>query len=88
MNVYKQYLKVESLQRIALPIIKIKEDIIKLGVSDGKPCLWFLAKKCCDKIVVIHSYMTGEKIPDDIELNYLGSYSLDSHILVHVFTEN
>ena len=80
MNVYKQYLKVESLQQIALPIIKI-------GVSDGKPCLWFLAKNCCDKIVVIHSYMTGEKIPDNIELNYLGSYTLDSQILIHVFAE-
>lgn len=88
MNVYKQYLKVEPLQQIALPITKTKEDIIKLGVSDGKPCLWFLAQKCCEKIVVVHSYMTGEKIPDDIELNYLGSYSLDPHILVHVFTEN
>ena len=31
--------------------------------------------------------MTGEKIPDDLELNYLGSYMLNSQILIHVFSE-
>lgn len=59
----------------------------RLGISEDKPCVWFLAKECCNKNIAIHSYMTGEKIPDDLELNYLGSYMLNSQILIHVFSE-
>lgn len=86
MYIYKQCLATKPLQEINIPV-KNETDIIKFGVSENKPCVWFLARKCCDKNIVIHSYMTGEKISDDLELNYLGSYMLDSQILVHVFLE-
>lgn len=84
MNVYKQYLETKPLQEINIPINN-ETDIVRLGVSENKPCVWFLAKSHCNKNIVIHSYMTGEKIPDDLELNYLGSYMLESQILIHVF---
>ncbi len=88
MNVYKQVLEVRPLQKIEIPITKGSQDIVKVGLSQGKPCLWFLAQSCSKKVLVIHSYMTGEDIPDDIELEYLGNYKLDVNILVHVFGEN
>ena len=86
MNVYKQYLEIKSLQEINIPISN-ETDIVRLGISEDKPCVWFVAKECCNKNIAIHSYMTGEKIPDDLELNYLGSYMLNSQILIHVFSE-
>ena len=86
MNVYKQCLEIKPLQEISIPVSS-ETDIVRLEISDGKPCVWFLAKECCYKNIAIHSYMTGEKIPDDLELNYLGSYMMDAQILIHVFSE-
>ena len=88
MNVYKKHLDVTHLQEIKLPITKIENDIVRVGVSDGKPCLWFLNKPCKAKNVVIHSYMTGEEIPEDNKLRDLGGYNLDMNTLIHLFAEN
>lgn len=71
MNVYKTYLDVIPKQEIKLPIMKIENDIVKVDISEGRPCLWFLNRQCKEKNIIIHSYMTGEKIPEDIKLKYL-----------------
>lgn len=87
MNVYKQYLDIKQLQEIKLPIMELENDIVKVAISKGKPCLWFLNKSCEEKVIIIHSYMTGETIPEDVNLKYLGNYDLDSQILIHLFAE-
>lgn len=82
MQIWKWLLKVDSEQRLPLPI---GAQLLCVQLQDGEPHLWALVHGRRPKVLrTIVTYGTGEPIPEEGPGRYLGTYQLDGDVW-HVF---
>lgn len=85
-TIYKYKLDITEKQVISLPR---NCKILKINTQNDIPHLWALVDPTADEVnVTIYTYSTGDIVPDNWNLIYLGTYdiTLDNYNLVfHTF---
>jgi hypothetical protein len=83
-TIYKYPLELVDLQTLELPA---GAELLTVQMQDGRPCLWAeVATSAPARPRTIAIYGTGNPIPGDAEIEYIGTFQMHGGALVfHAF---